>query len=133
MKCCTAAILIPALFLAACDETRDPAGPEFSDRADEAGQVAGSPAPPSAPEPIDLVARGRTVYQTNCIACHNPDPTQTGSLGPEITGSSRELLEARILHGEYPEGYEPKRETQQMIPLPHLEADLDALAAFLDQ
>lgn len=54
-----------------------------------------------------------------------------GALGPAVMGSSRELLEARVVRGEYPAGYTPKRESRVMIALPHLEPELDALAAFL--
>ena len=84
------------------------------------------------PDPVEtLAARGERVYRANCIACHNPDPTKGGGLGPDVAGSSRELLEARIVHGTYPEGYTPKSDTRAMIPLPHLAPELDALAAYL--
>ena len=76
--------------------------------------------------------RGARVYAANCIACHNPDPTQDGVLGPAVAGSSLELLEARVLRGEYPPGYTPKRDTKAMIPLPHLAPDIPALTAYLD-
>jgi mono/diheme cytochrome c family protein len=79
----------------------------------------------------DLVARGERVYRVNCIACHARDPNQDGGLGPAIAGSSLELLEARVIHGTYPPGYTPKRDTRLMIPLPHLAPDLPALAAYL--
>src|SRR2546425_8247446 len=46
-----------------------------------------------------LVERGRQVYLAQCTQCHNPDPSQDGALGPAVKGSSRELLEARILRG----------------------------------
>jgi mono/diheme cytochrome c family protein len=79
----------------------------------------------------DLASRGERIYNVNCIACHHRDPTQDGGLGPPIAGSSRELIEARVIRGEYPPGYTPKADTRLMIPLPHLEPELDALAAFL--
>ncbi len=78
-----------------------------------------------------LARRGRAVYAANCTACHAHDPCRDGNLGPAIAGSSRELLEARVLHGSYPPGYTPKRDTRAMIPLPHLEGEIDALAAYL--
>ena len=95
-----------------------------------------SPAPNEAPEPAeqspaDLAARGRSVYMSNCIACHSPNPAMDGALGPAVAGSSYELIETRVMRGEYPPGYTPKRESRVMIPLPHLEPDLDALTAFL--
>ncbi len=68
----------------------------------------------------------------NCIACHAPDPSQEGALGPGVTGSSRELLAARVLRAEYPPGYTPRKTTQMMIPMRHLENEIDALFAFLN-
>ena len=75
--------------------------------------------------------RGRQVYVAQCTACHAADPAQNGPLGPAVKGSSRELLEARVLHGTYPPGYTPKRTSAIMQPLPHLAGSLDDLAAFL--
>lgn len=75
--------------------------------------------------------RGRNVYLAQCIACHNSDPSRDGPLGPAIKGSSRELLEARVLRGVYPPGYKPKRGTAIMQPTPQLAASIDDLAAFL--
>lgn len=84
------------------------------------------------PEIGSLAARGRTVYQTQCIACHNPDPHKAGALGPDVFGASRDLLEARILRAEYPAGYQPKRQTHTMAALPHLKADIEALHSYLN-
>ena len=85
------------------------------------------PQTPSDP----LAERGKSVYVQQCIACHNLDPAQTGALGPAIKGSSRELLEARVLHAAYPPGYTPKRTTTTMVALPQLSGDIDALTAYL--
>lgn len=82
--------------------------------------------------PEQLVARGKAIYQLNCITCHNPDPVKEGVLGPIVRGSNRDLLEARILRGVYPVDYKPKRDTQQMPPLPHLEKEIPALEAYLN-
>ncbi|MBI3031494.1 MAG: cytochrome c [Candidatus Rokubacteria bacterium] len=90
-----------ALVLAACAENGSPAG------------------------------RGRQVYLAQCTACHNSDPSRDGPLGPAVKGSSRELLEARVLRGTYPPGYRPKRATAVMQPMPQLASALDDLAAFL--
>jgi mono/diheme cytochrome c family protein len=75
--------------------------------------------------------RGERVYKNVCIACHNADPMLQGSLGPPIAGSSRELLEHRVLHGTYPEGYERQRESAVMPQFPHLAGSIDDLAAYL--
>lgn len=77
------------------------------------------------------VAAGRQVYAANCTACHNQDPRQAGALGPALAGSSEELLAAKVLRGVYPPGYTPKRESRAMAPLPHLEKEIPALAAYL--
>ena len=120
----------------ACQEAPEPAGP--------AAKAAKSPAAPapaaestpakdpaSPPSQAELVARGKSVYNANCIACHAMDPAIDGALGPAVAGSSLELLEARVLRGGYPAGYVPKRPSRVMIPLPHLEPKLPALAAYL--
>jgi mono/diheme cytochrome c family protein len=75
--------------------------------------------------------RGRQIYAANCTACHNPDPSKDGSLGPAIKGSPQELLEARILRAAYPPGYIPKRKTNAMPAQPYLKSDIPDLAAFL--
>jgi len=76
--------------------------------------------------------RGRGIYLANCAACHNADPSKVGSVGPAIKGSSRELLEARVLKSSYPPGYVPKRQTSIMPPQPYLKSALPDLAAFLE-
>jgi len=75
--------------------------------------------------------RGRQLYLAQCSACHAPDPAKDGPLGPAVKGSSRELLEARILRAQYPPGYTPKRPSAVMQPLPQLAGSLDDLAAYL--
>jgi mono/diheme cytochrome c family protein len=77
------------------------------------------------------VARGRTVYASVCTACHNADPNRDGSLGPANAGASRELLEAKLLRGEYPPGYAPKRPSNVMPRFENLAGSIDDLAAFL--
>ena len=75
--------------------------------------------------------RGRQVYLSSCIACHAADPAQPGAVGPEVKGSSAELLEAKLLRGAYPPGYKPKRPTAVMPPQPQIARDIPALAAYL--
>jgi mono/diheme cytochrome c family protein len=86
---------------------------------------------PSKPE--TPVERGRRAYMTNCVVCHNPNPNLPGSQGPPIAGSSRELVEARVLHLAYPPGYKPKRTTHAMRALPQLKDRIDDITLFLDQ
>ena len=78
-----------------------------------------------------LAERGRQVYFAQCTSCHAMDPSQTGPVGPSVKGSSKELLEARLLRGSYPPGYKPKRSTTVMPPQPQIAADVPALATYL--
>lgn len=77
------------------------------------------------------VTAGRGLFLSHCISCHNVDPARDGSLGPAIKGSSLELIRARVLHGEYPPGYTPKRSTRIMVALPMTEEDVVNIQAYL--
>lgn len=83
-----------------------------------------------APQDPDAV-RGRAVFVANCVACHNSDPSKDGPIGPAIKGSSRELIEARVLSTTYPPNYKPKRPTKVMPQFPFLKDDIPYLAAYL--
>lgn len=84
---------------------------------------------PRLSEPAE---RGRTAFATYCFPCHNPsDPHQSGQIGPAVARSSKELLEAKVLTGKYPPGYQPKQAGAQMVALPHVKAHLDDIAVFL--
>lgn len=83
------------------------------------------------PDGSEAAVRGRAVYMNVCIACHNGDPNLDGALGPAIAGSSRELLEAKVLRAEYPEGYQPKRPGMVMPKFEFLEDKIPDLTAFL--
>ena len=75
--------------------------------------------------------RGKVVYLAQCTACHASNPAATGPVGPPVKGSSRALLEAKVLRGGYPPAYRPKRSTAVMPPQPQLERNIPDLAAFL--
>jgi mono/diheme cytochrome c family protein len=81
----------------------------------------------------EAALRGQAIYQNVCIACHAADPAQDGTLGPAIAGSSRELLEAKVVRGEYPPGHAPRRPTLSMPVFAYLEGDVPALAAYLNE
>src|SRR5437762_9629732 len=76
--------------------------------------------------------RGRAVYAANCVACHNADPSKDGPIGPAIKGSSKELLEGRVLRTEYPPNYKPKRNTKIMPQFPFLKTEIPYLARYLN-
>jgi mono/diheme cytochrome c family protein len=75
--------------------------------------------------------RGRQVFAAQCTSCHSSDPAQNGPLGPAVKGSSRELIEARVVRGTYPPGYMPKRPSAIMQPMPSLAGTVDDLTAYL--
>ena len=75
--------------------------------------------------------RGERLYKNVCVTCHDPDPNRDGAVGPAIAGSSVELIEAKVVRGEYPPGYTPRRPSQLMVPLPHLKDYVPDLAAYL--
>lgn len=86
-----------------------------------------------SPEEEKLYLQGKKVYMTVCVTCHNQDPKLDGSIGPANFGSSLELLNAKIVRGEYPPGYKPKRETQLMPAFEEHAKDIEALHVFLNQ
>jgi mono/diheme cytochrome c family protein len=85
-----------------------------------------------SPEQVALLKRGKAVYTSVCIACHNADPKREGALGPAIAGTNADVVRAKVLENKYPAGYTPKRATQQMAPLAHLKDDIPGLVAFLE-
>ena len=85
-----------------------------------------------AEDPKTPEGRGRDLYRMFCLTCHDPDPTQAGAQGPDIAGSSLELLRAKVLRNEYPAGYTPKRATKTMAaPMALTDAQIEDLAAYL--
>jgi mono/diheme cytochrome c family protein len=78
-----------------------------------------------------LAERGRLIFVAQCTQCHATDPAQAGPVGPPVKGVSTALLEAKIVRGEYPAGYTPKRPTRVMPATPSLAPEIPALAAYL--
>ena len=103
---------------------------------DKPAPTATSPgsAPPGTVQPHEAIgdpAKGRQVWLGQCVSCHNTDPSKPGPVGPAVKGSSRALVEARVLHATYPPGYRPRRDTKIMPPRPDLAASVGDLAAYL--
>jgi mono/diheme cytochrome c family protein len=133
------AAVVLALLLGGCGD--QPASPP--QETGSAPAPANAPAPPNAPAAANVpasaspsaaagsAAKGKQVWLGQCIACHNPDPTKDGPVGPAVKGSSRDLLEARVVRGGYPAGYMPKRPTKVMPPRPDLAPSVSDLAAYL--
>ena len=106
----TVAVVLAVVVLTACDKRSDTTVAKTGD---------GDP------------KRGRAIYQTNCAACHNNDPSKDGPIGPAIKGSPKELVEARVLRAAYPPGYTPKRRTTMMPAQPDLQPAIPDIVAFL--
>ncbi len=118
-------------------------GGEVDIRAGDVREALAALAPPpsSGGAPVPPVAKaggeagnpeeGKRVYEAQCKACHGPDPAKDGPVGPAILGSSQALIQARMMRAAYPPGYQPKRPTKLMPPLPHLEGEIPHLAAYL--
>jgi len=85
---------------------------------------------------VKLIQRGKSVYSTQCIACHNSNPKEAGALGPAVAGSSLELLQHRVVTGTFPPGYTPKPAPSggqiHMPPMPHLKDEVPAIHAYLN-
>lgn len=94
--------------------------------------TACSPDSSGSAEAPDPVEQGRVLYQNICIACHNGNPALDGSVGPAVAGASEALLTAKMLNGDYPKGYTPKRPGSAAMPrFPQFAEQIPALAAYL--
>jgi mono/diheme cytochrome c family protein len=147
-------LLAAALLLGACGQDDKPApGAATAPSAPTASAPAPAQAPPSpaasspapqaqpphTPAPPGKAAtaaagdpeKGRQVYLGQCVACHNRDPAKDGPLGPAVKGSPPELVEARVVRGEYPTGYTPKRPSKVMPVRPDLAPSIPDLAVYL--
>ncbi len=134
-----------ALLVAACGD--QPAAPPGEEKSAAPAPAAQTPSPaenpprePAATAPASVPAvsaakgkaeSGKRVWLGQCVACHHPDPAKDGTLGPAVKGASLALLEARVVRGEYPPGYKPKRPTKVMPPRPDLARSISDLAAYL--
>src|SRR5690606_26148281 len=97
------------------------------------GSTAGAPASAVATSADSQVSEGKVIYMTRCIACHNADPKLPGAIGPEIYGSSVELIRSKVLTNTYPAGYSPKRTTTAMTPFPDLANKIEAIHAYVNK
>ena len=85
--------------------------------------------------PSDAALRGQGTFATFCATCHNyRDPFSAGVQGPPIARSSLKLLQAKVLRGEYPDGYTPKRPGPITMPVQkNLNQRMGDLYAFLQE
>lgn len=82
-----------------------------------------------------LITKGRRLYISNCLSCHNKDPNVKGSIGPEIVDAPLEVMTSKVMTGLYPAklpvGFTPKRKTKIMKKIPKLGPDIPAIHAYV--
>jgi mono/diheme cytochrome c family protein len=84
--------------------------------------------------PVDL-EKGKTIYLSTCIKCHNKDPNIKGDIGPELVDAPLEIMQHKVMTGRYPDvlpdGFVPKRKTKQMTKFPNLAKDVPSIHAYV--
>jgi mono/diheme cytochrome c family protein len=83
---------------------------------------------------IDL-EKGKKVYLSTCVKCHNKDPNVKGPIGPELVDAPLEIMVYKVANGRYPKelpaGFVPKRKTNQMIKQPKYVDDVPSIHAYI--
>lgn len=81
------------------------------------------------------IAKGKRLYNANCLSCHNRDPNLKGSIGPEVVEAPLPVMYSKIMTGKYPDplpaGFIPKRKSRAMRALPKLKEDIPAIWAYV--
>lgn len=136
----------PLLFLAACNpkvqESPVATTPPTVETAPAADIPATDPAPiESAPAPTEAekvvvdLEKGKRLYMSKCIQCHNRDPNKKGPIGPEMVDAPLEVMTHKVMTGRYPDplpsGFTPKRKTKAMRPIPKLKQDIPDIHAWV--
>lgn len=118
--------------------------PKKGDAKKEATEAPSEPAAPKKSQYEEIMAiemepanieRGKEVYLSQCIKCHNKDPNVKGPIGPEMVDAPLEVMKYKVATGRYPdvlpEGFVPKRKTKQMTKLPQYVKDVASLHAYV--
>ena len=83
----------------------------------------------------ETIDRGRRLYLSNCIQCHNRDPNLNGSIGPVMVDAPLSVMTSMVMTGKYPEvlpeGFVPKRKTSAMRKITKLAKDIPAIHAYV--
>lgn len=74
---------------------------------------------------------GKAIYTQQCVKCHNANPNNVGSLGPDLVSTPKDALQSKVLHGTYPEGYKPKRRSKLMPKFPQYVNDIESLHQYI--
>lgn len=86
-------------------------------------------------EGLSDIERGQHIYLKVCIQCHNKDPNQVGSVGPQVVDAPLEVMTAKVMTGKYPDplpaGFIPKRSTKNMRALPQYQDEIPNIWAWV--
>jgi mono/diheme cytochrome c family protein len=81
------------------------------------------------------IAKGKRIWLSTCIQCHNRDPNVKGSIGPETVDAPLEIMTAKVMTGKYPDklpaGFIPKRKSKAMRPLTQFKNDIPAIYEYV--
>lgn len=79
--------------------------------------------------------KGKLLYVSNCLQCHNRDPNVKGAVGPEIIDAPLEVMISKVMTSNYPEvlppGFVPKRKSHAMRAIPKLKDDIPLIWAYV--
>jgi mono/diheme cytochrome c family protein len=79
-----------------------------------------------------LIRKGKSAYMSYCSACHHPNPSLMGALGPPLAEIPLATLESKVLYAKYPDGVQPRIPVKGVMPaMPHLKDEIVGLHAFL--
>lgn len=86
----------------------------------------------SDPIDVSMLHRGEALYKNNCLTCHGANRSTPPQLGPEIWGSSKELIRSKVVLNSYPKGYKPKASTNLMATQSLDKSEIQSLFIFLN-
>jgi cytochrome c oxidase cbb3-type subunit 3 len=119
------------LLLQGCDKPKD-VTPATSDQASAPppAKAAPAPLPPPTPATPEMIAKGKNLYQQNCVFCHQADAIGKPGFAPSLTNpellsvASPEFMKGTIRDGRAGTG---------MPPFAHLgKSGIDAIYAYLN-
>lgn len=83
--------------------------------------------------PTDRVQNleGKRLYVLHCTRCHNPNPHNNGTVGPELYTTPLSVFRTKVPTGTYPSGYKSKRRTKAMPRFPSLTTKTDLIYNYI--